>query len=564
MSVPRIYIRDRNALRVAEVDDFGSLELVARDNALGAWTFDLPADSQYVPLLDPDTSDGIAGIVVTLDGTPIFSGPVIQRQESATVARFSGYCDLWMLARHVSIPAPGQDDLAVAGVASTAMRQFVDAQIGPNTIFPTRQVGVLTFPGDPAVGASVTTTIARYTPLLTAIQTLALQGGGLRFHIDQSTDWSPAYVEFVVEQRRDLRDSVLFSLAAGTLEDFSHTRQAASVNHVYAASGAGGDGTPASPVIAEFDAASIQKFGRIETFVTQPQTDDGTEVLAAATEALAEGADRRSVTLTPIETSDLQFGTHYGLGDLVRAIARYDGSLLVDAVIREVHVKIEAQNGVSVTPMLGTPGMSNDPITSQIISKLNDRVRVLERSSGSLGQVRNLDGAVTDLDSAITVLNTTTFIGEIKIWPGSSPPAANWLFCQGQAISRTTYAALYAVLGNQYGAGDGSTTFNVPNLQSRFLVGSTGESGGYPRGATGGSATVDVGHDHPHSHGGVTDAPNETEQLPTGVQNAGLVAADGHEHPIFSDDTAPTWDSGSSSKSIVPPYLAMHVMIRAS
>lgn len=50
-------------------------------------------------------------------------------------------------------------------------------------------------------------------------------------------------------------------------------------------------------------------------------------------------------------------------------------------------------------------------------------------------------------------------------------PPAGYLFCGGQAISRVTYAALFAVIGTTFGAGDGSTTFNVPELRGEFLRG---------------------------------------------------------------------------------------------
>ena len=46
-----------------------------------------------------------------------------------------------------------------------------------------------------------------------------------------------------------------------------------------------------------------------------------------------------------------------------------------------------------------------------------------------------------------------------------------WLLCQGQAVSRTTYAALYSEIGIQFGSGDGSTTFNLPDGRSRGLIG---------------------------------------------------------------------------------------------
>ena len=46
-----------------------------------------------------------------------------------------------------------------------------------------------------------------------------------------------------------------------------------------------------------------------------------------------------------------------------------------------------------------------------------------------------------------------------------------WLQCNGAAVSRTTYAALFAVIGTKYGSGNGSTTFNLPNLHHKFIEG---------------------------------------------------------------------------------------------
>lgn len=51
-----------------------------------------------------------------------------------------------------------------------------------------------------------------------------------------------------------------------------------------------------------------------------------------------------------------------------------------------------------------------------------------------------------------------------------------WLQCNGAAVSRTTYAALFAVIGTKYGSGNGSTTFNLPNIHHRFIEGTTSAS----------------------------------------------------------------------------------------
>ena len=74
-------------------------------------------------------------------------------------------------------------------------------------------------------------------------------------------------------------------------------------------------------------------------------------------------------------------------------------------------------------------------------------------------------------------------VGAVVAFAGSTTPQG-WLLCDGSAVSRTDYAALYAVIGTTYGAGEGSTTFNLPNLVDKFVEGSatagTVKSAGLP------------------------------------------------------------------------------------
>lgn len=61
-------------------------------------------------------------------------------------------------------------------------------------------------------------------------------------------------------------------------------------------------------------------------------------------------------------------------------------------------------------------------------------------------------------------------VGTIKMWPTATAPNG-WLECAGTAVSRTTYAALFAIIGTTYGVGDASTTFNLPDMRGRFARG---------------------------------------------------------------------------------------------
>ena len=80
----------------------------------------------------------------------------------------------------------------------------------------------------------------------------------------------------------------------------------------------------------------------------------------------------------------------------------------------------------------------------------------------------------------------TLIPGLIEAFTGSSIPSG-YLLCDGSAVSRTTYATLYDVIGDTFGPGDGSTTFNLPNLSGRVPL---GVSQTYTLGTSGGAESV--------------------------------------------------------------------------
>lgn len=81
-----------------------------------------------------------------------------------------------------------------------------------------------------------------------------------------------------------------------------------------------------------------------------------------------------------------------------------------------------------------------------------------------------------------------------------------WLYCEGQEVSRETYAALYAAIGDTYGAGDGTTTFLLPNAKKRVPVGHDPEDDDFEVGVTGGENEhmLTTAEMPAHSHSGTT------------------------------------------------------------
>lgn len=91
------------------------------------------------------------------------------------------------------------------------------------------------------------------------------------------------------------------------------------------------------------------------------------------------------------------------------------------------------------------------------------------------------------------------FTGIILPYGGSSAPTG-WLLCDGSTVSRTTYSGLFAIVGTTYGAGDGSTTFTLPDMRGRMPIGKKSTDTDFQTlGQTGGQKTVQA-----HTHTGTT------------------------------------------------------------
>ena len=113
-------------------------------------------------------------------------------------------------------------------------------------------------------------------------------------------------------------------------------------------------------------------------------------------------------------------------------------------------------------------------VRSFVASQLNSKASVIHtHTSSDVTDFPTIPTKTSDLtnDSGFLTSANRLPIGSYIQFAGSQAPEG-FLVCNGGAISRTTYSALFAVIGTTYGSGDGSTTFNLPNLTDRFLQGS--------------------------------------------------------------------------------------------
>lgn len=115
------------------------------------------------------------------------------------------------------------------------------------------------------------------------------------------------------------------------------------------------------------------------------------------------------------------------------------------------------------------------------------------KDAGKLGQFEVLGNAYANGKRVLTEgeggYGANFPVGTILPYSGSDLPTG-YLLCDGAAVSRSTYSALFSVIGTTYGAGDGSNTFNVPNLKGKVAVGQdTGDTTFDTLGETGGEKT---------------------------------------------------------------------------
>lgn len=131
---------------------------------------------------------------------------------------------------------------------------------------------------------------------------------------------------------------------------------------------------------------------------------------------------------------------------------------------------------------------------------------------------------MTALDKYSASFESRVPSGTLMMWAGTSATVPNgWLLCNGATINRTTYSRLFSAISTRYGAGDGSTTFVLPNLTNNIPVGLAANTS--PGATTVSTSSKDIDHTH-----------NTTVNWGTGGSStkgsSGMLANNPHDHTI--------------------------------
>ncbi|MFR9794222.1 siphovirus ReqiPepy6 Gp37-like family protein [Streptomyces sp. MB22_4] len=352
----RVYVRDASLHRIGQVADYTSLTVVPRYNAVGAYTLEVPADSDKAPLL----AEGNGLIIRTADGATVMSGPIRTVDWSRSSSdggsgklTVGGVDDTTVLSQYTCWPTPtaaigSQTDSVYklsAVAAETGMRTLVNVNAGPGAL-ASRKNPALTLAADGARGGTITRQVNQFDNLLTTVQDIA-NAAGLGFRVIQIGTG----LQFQV-YTPTTRPAARFSFSLGNLTDASYSTTPPTCTRAIVVAGGG-----SSPRVCKTYDRSDPLFPGlvIEQFVDQTSVDTASVDLAAqmdqaGAEALTNGAGQGSLSISPIDIPQLRYGRDYSVGDTVSADVR--GDWYTD-IVREVSITCTANDGTKVTATVG-------------------------------------------------------------------------------------------------------------------------------------------------------------------------------------------------------------------
>lgn len=179
-------------------------------------------------------------------------------------------------------------------------------------------------------------------------------------------------------------------------------------------------------------------------------------------------------------------------------------------------------------------------IADTYLAVISTAGKVLGSALASLGNVPSNAGQLPAVNGGVPTGASLPFCG-------TSAPSG-YLLCDGSAVSRATYAALFAVIGETYGAGNGTTTFNVPDMRDRFPLGKGTTFSTLA--ATGGSATKNIQHTHTGTTGSASGSVVNVDG------SSSPTSGTGHTHTFTTDQ------GGSATQDVMNPYLVINYIIK--
>ncbi|WP_128426284.1 Gp37-like protein [Gudongella oleilytica] len=447
-----------------------------------------------------------------------------------------------LLHDYITIPPSGEDTDARTGSREQVVRYWVEENcIDPDN--PARVQYPLVLSETGGFGGTITEQ-SRFATLSEEI-TRVLLPDDLGWRVDLDLEHSRFVFKVLDGVNRTSVQSennrILFGLRYGNIAGFRKVKDVISAKTV---AYIGGQGDGSTRLVVELDNAAGGR--RKELFVDAQDIGTINELAERGYQALSDAAAVNSFEFEAL-SRQFQYEADYDLGDFVTVVI--DKDTFQHLQIRELR-EIYEQGNISVKPVFGTPertlGRTVVGVAKQLSSltasstKIDDN-KVSPASTWSSEQIKNRASAPVGAILAIATSNIPE----------------GWFECNGAAVSRTQYAELFASIGTTYGAGNGSTTFNLPNLKGRTLVGLDSSQTEFASlGQTGGekSHTLTVAELPPHTH----DIKIDSDTTPDG--GTGATASEDTHNVTLADGALST--GGGEAHNNLQPYMALKWIIK--
>jgi len=377
-----VEVRDANYNRVGQITSqyLVGFTCVLRYNAISTWSLSIPSDH---PLQSALTTPG-AGIIVTLLGNVLFSGPVTWIQTIQTidipegVTQVTGLDDSVLLRDRLAYPTPTTADVTLqttaydvrSGACETVMKAYVNANMGASAP-AARKIAVLDTELDYARGSSVKGS-ARFDVLYELLQSLAnASTTALGFDIVQSGTRLKFQCYAPVDRSKTVRLDIYNNRVTETTYSLAQPKTTRAI--------VGGQGDAAARAFIERTstaslAAETAWGRRIETFVDSRDSADSTALATAGDSLLGtDGKAQITANVKPTDYSTMLFGQDWYLGDTVTVVV---GSYELAAVVTEMGISVE-EDGVRMYGTVGEPKTNTYErqilaVQQQLQSRLNN------------------------------------------------------------------------------------------------------------------------------------------------------------------------------------------------
>lgn len=502
------------------INDFTKRQIIRRFWGKSVLQLEMPMDYDAVGFLQKNCW------IVDDNYEPFIIRNIAQDETNVTITAYSAH---WGFEGRITIPPVNEYAIEKTGSADVVVKEFINQTLNRNS-----NTGLnITTAAIQSLGDSISDQ-TRYKNLgdeIVRILNAAGRGEKFTFKGDR--------IEFDTYPGEDRSENCIFDVRYKNIEEYEYTLDATSTQTTPIVGGAGEGIARQIKILGDTE----KSWERREVFV------DARDIAYDNDEKLEERgkqaiiSEEKKYTTKVMPNSNLVYNEDYHLGDFI-----------------SINVPIKTYKEVDgyFEPETNIVRMKTRII--EVIETCEQGAETIELTVGDnvikseTTQIKNEVAQLKSVENAFPP-------GFIMMYSGDTAPAG-YLIANGAEINRTTYSELFNVIGTKYGSGDGTSTFNLPDLRSKVAVGLSSDIEFNSLGKIGGekkhTLTVSEMPSHRHDWDGVNDGAATTNSSGT------------YPFRIYQDKSA-NWNGtatfmhvagGDATHNNLQPYITLNYIIK--